>query len=119
MKVLSRAGRAVGVLVDADRMEAGAQRVIEEQRTVEAFAQLQQLFQYLDRLQCAEHAGNGAEDTGRLAARHQVGRRRVAEEAAVARVAGAEIGLEGRQLALKRGERRRDERLFEAAAEIG
>src|ERR1700730_2561386 len=112
------AGRAVGVLVDADRMEAGAQCVINKKRAVEAFAKLKQFLQHLDGLQGAEDAGDRAEDAGGLAARNEVGRRGVAEQAAVARVPGAEIRLKGRELTLERGQRRRHQRLFEPAAKI-
>ena len=43
------------------------------------------------------------ENAGGLAARDEVRRRRVAEETPVARVAGAKIGFEGRDLALEGG----------------
>src|SRR3984893_14335816 len=112
------AGRAVGVLVDADRMAEGAQCVINKKRAVEAFAKLKQFLQHLDGLQGAEDAGDRAEDAGGLAAREDVGRRGVAEQAARARVPGAEIRLEGREVALERGQRRRDERLFESATKV-
>src|SRR5260370_32440789 len=112
------ASRAVRVLVDADRMETGAQRVINKKRAVEAFAELQELLERLDGLQGAEHAGNGTKNAGGLAARHEIGRRRIAEQAAVAGVAGAEIRLEGRELPFERGQRRRDERPFDPAAKI-
>ena len=82
-------------------MEAGAQRVIKKKGAVEALTELQKLLQHLDGLQRAEHTGDGAENARGLAARHEVGGRRVAEEAAVAGVAGAEIRLEGRELALE------------------
>ncbi len=97
-------------------MKAGAQRVVDQQRAVEAVAEAQQLLQHLDRLQRAEHAGDGAEDAGVLAARHQIGRRRLAEQAAIAGMAGAEIGPEGRELALERRQRRGDQRLFRAGS---
>src|SRR5205807_944369 len=95
------AGRAFRILADADRVKAGAQRIVEQQRAVEAVAESQKLLQHLDRLQGAEDAGDGAEDAGGLAARDEVGRRRLAEEAPVARMAGPEIGPEGRDLASK------------------
>ena len=97
-------------------MEAGAQRIINEKSAVEAFAELKQLLQDLDGLQGAEDAGDRAEDARGLAAGNEVGRRGVAEEAAVARVAGSEIRLEGRELALERRQRRRDQRLGIAPA---
>src|SRR6266446_10081364 len=81
------AGRAFRVLADADRMKAGTQRIVEQQRAVEAVAECQKLLQHLDRLQGTEDAGDGTEDAGGLAARDEIGRRRLAEEAAVARVA--------------------------------
>src|SRR5437762_862665 len=113
------AGRAFRVLPYADRVKAGAQRIIEQQGPVEAVAQSQQLLEDFDRLQGAEDAGDGTEDAGGLAARDEVGRGRLTEQAAVARVARAEIGPEGRDLPLEGGERRRHERLLEAVAEVG
>src|SRR6266478_5145955 len=113
------AGRACRILADADRMKAGTQRIVEQQGTVEAVAEPQELLQYLDRLQGAEDAGDGAEDAGGLAARDEIGRRRLAEEAAVAGVARAEIGTEGRDLALEWRQCRRHERLLQAEAEFG
>jgi hypothetical protein len=68
-------------------VKAGAQRIVEQQGAVEAVAEPKQLLQYLDRLQGTEDAGDGAEDAGGLAARDEVGRRRLAEQAAVAGVA--------------------------------
>ena len=56
------AGRACRILADADRMKAGTQRIVEQQGAVEAVAEPQELLQYLDRLQGAEDAGDGAED---------------------------------------------------------
>src|SRR4029077_17199115 len=110
---------ACRVLADPDRMKASAQRIIEQQGAVEAVAEPQELLQYLDRLQSAEDAGDGTQDAGGLAARDEIGRRRLAEEAAVAGVARAEIGPEGRDLALEGRQGRRDERLFQAEAELG
>ena len=52
------AGRAFRVFGDPDRVKAGAHRVVDQQRAVEALAQPQQLLQHLDRLQGAEHAGD-------------------------------------------------------------
>ena len=95
------AGRAFRVLADADRVKAGAQRIVEQQRAVEAVAECQQFLQDLDCLQGAENASDGAEDAGGLAARDEVGGRRLAEEAAVAGMARPEIGPEGRDLASK------------------
>src|SRR6202007_2376482 len=97
---------------------AGAQRVIKEKGAVEAVAEMQQFLQHLDGLQGAEHAGDGAKNAGGLATRHEVGRRRVAEQAAVAGGVGTEIRPERRELAFERGQRRRDQRLFESAAKI-
>src|SRR5215472_15022966 len=105
------AGRALDILADLDRVKAGAQRVVDQQGAVETVAEPQQLLEHLDRLQSAEDTGDGAEDAGGLAAGYQVGRRRLAKEAPVARVACAEIGPEGRDLALERGQSGRDERL--------
>src|ERR1700756_269986 len=113
------AGRAFRVLADADRMKAGAQRIVEQQGAVEAVAECQKLLQHLDRLQGAEDAGDGAEDAGGLAARHEVGRRRLAKEATVTGVAGAEIGPEGRDLAFERRQGGCDQWLFQAEAEFG
>src|SRR5205807_975316 len=113
------AGRAFRILADADRVKAGAQRIVEQQRAVEAVAESQKLLQHLDRLQGAEDAGDGAEDAGGLAARDEVGRRRLAEEAPVARMAGPEIGPEGRDLALEGRQGRRDQWLSQAEAELG
>src|SRR6266446_9426131 len=113
------AGRTCRVLADADRMKAGAQRIVEQQGAVEAVAEPQELLQHLDCLQGAEDAGDGTQDAGGLAARYEIGRRRLAEEAAVAGVTRAEIGPEGRDLALEGRQGCRDERLFEAEAEFG
>src|SRR6266404_3109116 len=113
------AGRACRILADADRMKAGAQRIVEQQGAVEAVAEPQELLQYLDRLQGAEDAGDGAQDAGGLAARYEIGRRRLAKEAAVAGVAHAEIRAEGRDLALEGRQGCRDERLLQAEAELG
>src|ERR1700720_2875243 len=113
------AGRACRILADPDRMKAGTQRIVEQQGAVEAVAEPQELLQYLDRLQGAEDAGDGAEDAGGLAARDEVGRRRLAEEAAVAGGACAEVGPGGRDLALEGRQGSGDERFFQAEAEFG
>src|SRR5882724_10737969 len=112
-------GRAYRILADADRMKAGTQRIVEQQCAVEAVAECQKLLQHLDRLQGAEDPGDGTQDAGGLAARDEIGRRRLAEEATVAGVARAEIGPEGRDLALEGRQGCRHERLFEAIAEFG
>src|SRR6202022_4173470 len=85
------AGRALRILADPDRVKAGAQRIVEQQGAVEAVAEPEQLLQYLDRLQGAEDTGDGAEDAGGLAARDEVGRRRLAKQTTVAGGARAAV----------------------------
>ena len=58
------AGRACRILADADRMKAGAQRIVEQQGAVEAVAEPQELLQYLDRLQGAERPLRQQPDPG-------------------------------------------------------
>src|SRR5262245_42753376 len=99
-------------------MKPGAQGVVDKERAVEAFAETEQLLQHLDRLQYAEEPGDGPEDAGGFASRDEIGRRRVAKETAVARVAGAQIGLESRDLPLEGRQGCRRERLFETEAKI-
>jgi hypothetical protein len=44
------AGRTVRVLADPDRVEAGAQRVVDQQGAIEAVAEPQKFLEHLDRL---------------------------------------------------------------------
>ena len=80
-------------------------------RPDERVAEAEQLLQHLGRLERADRARDRAEDAGLGAARHQIGRRRLAEDAAIARVRRAQMRLEGRKLALEAQQRRRHQGL--------
>src|SRR5438874_1693140 len=118
MRRTGAASRAVRIFRDSDAMKLRAQRVVDHQGAVEAVAEPEQFLLHLDGLQRAHDPSDRTEDAGLFAARHEVGRRRLAEETAVTGVARAEIGAEARQLPLERRQRGGDQRLLEMKAEF-
>ena len=96
------ADRALGIATDRDLGERGRERVEEQQPPDQRVADAERQLERLVRLQRADHAGQHAEDAALGAARRQLGRRRLREQAAVAR---ALVRLEDRRLALEAEDR--------------
>ena len=97
------ADRAVGVAAHRDLVERRPERVEEEQSPGERVAAAEDELERLVRLERADDPGQHAEDAALRAARRELGRRRLREEAAVARA--ARRGVEHRDLALEAEDR--------------
>ena len=96
-----------GIAPHRHLVECRAERVEEEQPPCERVATVEDQLQRLVRLQRADDAGQDAEDASLGAARRQLGRRRLGEEAAVA---GPGPGGEHRDLPLEAEDRAVDDR---------
>ena len=101
------ADRALGVAAEADLRELRLERVEEEQAADERLADPERELQRLVGLERADDPGQDAEDAALGAARGQLRRRRLREEAAVARPL---LRLEDRRLALEAEDRAVDDR---------
>ena len=92
------AGRALRVAADLERAEALLERVVGEEAPDERFAEVEHELDGLERLDRTDDPGEHAEHAGLGARRRQLGRRRLGQQAAVAR---AVVGLEHRDLTLE------------------
>ena len=101
------ADRAVGIATHVHLVERRAERVEEEQPAGERLAASEDQLERLVRLERADDPRQDAEDAALGAARRELGRRRLGEEAAVA---GPLAGREDRRLALEAEDRAVDDR---------
>ena len=99
-----------------------ARASIIDQPADQAFAEADNLPDHFKRHHRSQHAGERAEHTGFGAGRDAAGRRRLWKQAAVGRirlaVGAAFKGADRGERAVKRAERRRDQRLFGEVAGI-
>src|SRR5207302_4429774 len=86
--LVSAAGRTLGILSNFNCTECHCQRVDSQQPSDQCVSQAQQHLYRLCRLNGADEAGHDPENAALGAARYQLGRGRLAKEAAVARTIG-------------------------------